>query len=41
MRGYPQRVETSNAAKDADLAKRLWVVSEELTGDKYTWPILA
>ena len=40
MRGYPQRVKTSDAAKDTDLAKRLWNVSEELTGVNYTWPVL-
>jgi len=41
MRGYPKKVETSAAAKDANLAKRLWVVSEELTGISYHWPVLA
>jgi NAD(P)-dependent dehydrogenase (short-subunit alcohol dehydrogenase family) len=35
MRGYPKKVETSDAAKNADLAKRLWSVSEELTGIHY------
>lgn len=32
MRGYPIKVECSNAAKDVDIAKRLWQVSEDLTG---------
>jgi NAD(P)-dependent dehydrogenase (short-subunit alcohol dehydrogenase family) len=41
MRGYPQKVETSDSAKDADLAKRLWNVSEEMTGISYHWPVLA
>jgi NAD(P)-dependent dehydrogenase (short-subunit alcohol dehydrogenase family) len=41
MRGYPRKVETSDSAKDTKLAKRLWVVSEELTGVNYTWPVLA
>lgn len=41
MRGYPQKVETSEAAKDADLAKRLWDVSDELTGISYDWYIPA
>lgn len=39
MRGYPQRVETSDAAKDQNLAKRLWDVSEKLTGIRYPWPV--
>jgi len=41
MRGYPQKVETSDAAKDVNLAKRLWEVSEEMTGISYHWPVLA
>ena len=32
MRGYPVRVESSPASHDPDTARRLWVVSEELTG---------
>jgi NAD(P)-dependent dehydrogenase (short-subunit alcohol dehydrogenase family) len=39
MRGYPVKVETSNSAKDAVLAERLWNVSEELTGIYYSWPV--
>lgn len=35
MRGYPIKVECSNAAKDVDTAKRLWKVSEDLTGIKW------
>lgn len=41
MRGYPQKVETGDAAKDVNLAKRLWEVSEEMTGISYDWPVLA
>ncbi|UCC83790.1 MAG: hypothetical protein JSW46_02325 [Gemmatimonadota bacterium] len=32
MRGYPVRVGTTDAAKNAEDAARLWRVSEELTG---------
>ncbi|MDH3492949.1 MAG: oxidoreductase [Acidobacteriota bacterium] len=32
MGGYPVRVEMSDRAKDADIAGRLWEVSEEMTG---------
>jgi NAD(P)-dependent dehydrogenase (short-subunit alcohol dehydrogenase family) len=38
MRGYPKEVDTSDAAKDAALAKKLWQVSEELTAVTYPWP---
>ncbi len=31
MRGFPIKVECSNAAKDVDIAKRLWKVSEDIT----------
>jgi len=41
MRGYPRKVEASEAAKDSNLAQRLWVVSEELTGVSFHWPVLA
>lgn len=34
-RGYPKKGETTAAAKDADVAKRLWEVSENLTGVHY------
>jgi len=37
MRGYPKKAESSEAAKDTDLAKRLWQVSEELSGVHYNW----
>ena len=34
-RGYPARVGTTKAARDPELMRRLWEVSEELTGVKY------
>jgi hypothetical protein len=37
MRGNPKKVDTAAAAKDAELAKRLWAVSEEMTGVHYNW----
>jgi len=41
MRGYPRKVETSDAAKDSNLAQPLWVVSEELTSISFHWPVPA
>ena len=35
QRGHPKLVDMSGAAKDADSARRLWEVSEELTGVRY------
>jgi NAD(P)-dependent dehydrogenase (short-subunit alcohol dehydrogenase family) len=35
QRGYPKLVSMSGAAGDADVARRLWEVSEELTGVRY------
>jgi NAD(P)-dependent dehydrogenase (short-subunit alcohol dehydrogenase family) len=35
QRGHPRLVDMSGAAKDADTARRLWEVSEELTGVRY------
>ena len=35
MRGYPVKVDMIDLAKDADIAKRLWDVSEELTKVKF------
>ncbi|MEU6127810.1 oxidoreductase [Saccharopolyspora sp. NPDC047091] len=32
IRGYPTRAKTSTAARDADTARRLWELTEELTG---------
>jgi NAD(P)-dependent dehydrogenase (short-subunit alcohol dehydrogenase family) len=34
-RGHPTRVQTAGRAKDTELGKRLWEVSEELTGVRY------
>jgi NAD(P)-dependent dehydrogenase (short-subunit alcohol dehydrogenase family) len=39
MRSVPQLIVRSAAAKDASLAKRLWAVSEQLTGIRF--PLLA
>jgi NAD(P)-dependent dehydrogenase (short-subunit alcohol dehydrogenase family) len=35
QRGYPTRVKAAKRGNDADLARRLWEVSEELTGVRY------
>jgi hypothetical protein len=35
MRGYPVRVGTTKEAKDSVAARRLWEVSEELTGVQF------
>ncbi|MGH6657357.1 MAG: oxidoreductase [Actinocrinis sp.] len=37
MRGAPQLIARSSTAQDAELARRLWTVSERLTG--VTWPL--
>ncbi len=34
-KGYPAKVKSSEASHDVDVAKRLWDISEELTGIKY------
>ena len=36
-RGYPKRVESSAQSHDEDIQRRLWTVSEELTG--VTFPV--
>jgi NAD(P)-dependent dehydrogenase (short-subunit alcohol dehydrogenase family) len=36
MRGYPKAVESSKQSHDVDLQRRLWTVSEELTGVVYS-----
>jgi NAD(P)-dependent dehydrogenase (short-subunit alcohol dehydrogenase family) len=36
-RGWPKRVGRSGGARDGDAARRLWEVSERLTGITYTW----
>jgi NAD(P)-dependent dehydrogenase (short-subunit alcohol dehydrogenase family) len=38
MRGYPERVQSSDRSHDEQVAAKLWEVSEELTGVRYTWP---
>jgi NAD(P)-dependent dehydrogenase (short-subunit alcohol dehydrogenase family) len=35
LRGHPVRVESSKASRDESLQRRLWALSEELTGVKY------
>lgn len=35
MRGFPTQVKTNQLAKDESIAKKLWEVSEELTGVKF------
>jgi hypothetical protein len=34
-RGYPTLVQPSDRAKDVEVARRLWQISERLTGVKY------
>ena len=34
-RGHPKLVDSTKASKDEDAARRLWDVSEELTGVRY------
>jgi hypothetical protein len=34
-RGHPKKVSSSKASQDLDAARRLWEVSEELTGVRY------
>src|SRR3954452_14967350 len=34
-RGHPKRVESTKASRDTDVARRLWDVSEQLTGVRY------
>jgi hypothetical protein len=35
QRGYPALVDSSKGSKDPEVARRLWEVSEELTGVSY------
>jgi hypothetical protein len=37
QRGYPKLVESSGQSQDEELQRRLWAVSEELTG--LTFPV--
>jgi hypothetical protein len=41
QRGAPKLVGRSDAAKDADVARRLWDVSEELTGVRFPLGVTA
>jgi hypothetical protein len=34
-RGYPVKVESNKLSQDKEIAMKLWVVSEELTGVNY------
>lgn len=38
QRGYPKRVGRTHRAKNADDARRLWALSEELSGATFAWP---
>jgi hypothetical protein len=35
QRGHPEPVSPSRAARDEDVARRLWDVSEEMTGVRF------
>ncbi len=37
MKGYPKKVESNELSHDMDIAKKLWIVSEEMTGIKYSF----
>jgi NAD(P)-dependent dehydrogenase (short-subunit alcohol dehydrogenase family) len=37
LRGHPTRVGSSTAARDDDAARRLWELSEHMTGVTYAW----
>jgi NAD(P)-dependent dehydrogenase (short-subunit alcohol dehydrogenase family) len=37
LRGHPTRVGSSTAAQDDDSARRLWELSEDMTGVTYAW----
>jgi NAD(P)-dependent dehydrogenase (short-subunit alcohol dehydrogenase family) len=39
QRGYPEPVTASRAARDENVARRLWTVSEELTGVSFELPV--
>jgi hypothetical protein len=41
MRGYPHVVTASGRAYDAEDARRLWAISEELTGVHFDFPAAA
>jgi hypothetical protein len=37
MRGHPKLADSSAASKDEAVARRLWAISEELTGVRYAF----
>ena len=37
QRGYPKKVESNELSHDKNIAKKLWVVSEEMTGVKFLY----
>ena len=37
MKGYPKKVESNELSHDKNIAKKLWVVSEEMTGVKFLY----
>jgi hypothetical protein len=41
MRGMPEVLKPSKTARDEDLAKRLWEVSERLTGVRFPLALAA
>jgi len=41
LRGPPASVRSSDRSHDADLARRLWQVSEEMTGVHFSFPAAA
>lgn len=41
MRGHPKAVDRSGAAKDAETARELWELSEQLTGVSFALPVAA
>ena len=41
QRGYHEPVTPSRSARDEDAARRLWEVSEELTGVSFEFPVAA
>jgi hypothetical protein len=41
MRGYPHRVGTTRSARNEQKARRLWSLSEELTGVRFEFPVPA
>ena len=38
QRGHPKRVGRTRPTRDEAAARRLWDVSEQLTGVTYAWP---